>query len=108
MRLTGLVAAGAGVAVGVTGILLYLSGRSKRNAIEQDAASTKPYNTSNGDYQTLGNTGLGFMIAGGAVVAAGTVLYFLERDPESAAAGAHVAFGYAPGVGGNFQIMGHF
>ena len=109
LRIAGLVTAGAGVAVGVTGIFVYHSGASKRDAIEQDAGAypRRPYNPSNGNYQTLISTGIGLMIAGGAAVATGAVLYLLGREAETST-DTRVSFGYVPGAGGHILIGGRF
>ncbi len=109
LRIAGLVTAGAGVAVGVTGIFVYHSGASKRDAIEQDAnpLAPLPYDPSNGNYRTLGDTGIGLMIAGGAAVATGAVLYLFGREAETSTE-THVSLGYAPGAGGHILIGGRF
>jgi hypothetical protein len=110
MRIGGLITAGAGVAGGVAGLILYLDGRSKLNGIEGDAMATppRPYNPSNGNYQTLGNTGLGMLIGGVIAAGAGATLYLFGRPGESTGGGAQVAVGYVPGLGGNLQIGGRF
>ena len=95
------------MAVGVTGIFVYHSGASKRDAIEQDAGAypKRPYNPSNGNYGTLIGTGIGLMIAGGAAVATGAVLYLFGREAETST-DTRVSFGYLPGAGGHILIGG--
>jgi hypothetical protein len=108
VRIAGLVTAGAGVALGVTGFFVYNAGASKLDAIKSDAAAGRPYNESNGDYRTLGGAGIGLIVAGGAAVAAGAVLYLLNRDTEQGSTGTTVSFGFAPGSGGAITIGGSF
>jgi hypothetical protein len=107
VRIAGLVTGGAGVALGVTGFFVYNAGASKLDAIKSDAAAGRPYNESNGDYRTLGGAGIGLVVAGGAAVAAGAVLYLLNRDTEPSS-GTTVSLGYAPGSGGAITIGGRF
>jgi hypothetical protein len=108
VRIAGLVTAGAGVALGVTGFFVYNAGSSKLDSIKSDAAAGRPYNESNGDYRTLGGAGIGLMVAGGAAVAAGAILYLLNRDTEQGSTGTTVSLGYAPGSGGAIMIGGRF
>lgn len=108
LRIGGVITAGAGAAIGVVGLILYLDGRSKLNGIESDALAKRPYNPSNGNYQTFGNTGLGMLIGGVVAAGAGVALYLFGRGGESTGDGAHVAVGYVPGLGGNLQIGGRF
>ncbi len=108
MRLGGLITAGAGAAIGVIGLILYLDGRSKLQGIENDASAKRPYNPSYGSYQTLGNTGLGMLIGGVVAAGAGVTLYLFGRGGEATDGDAHVAVGYVPGLGGDVQIGGRF
>ncbi|HVZ74458.1 MAG TPA: hypothetical protein VHJ20_18885 [Polyangia bacterium] len=105
-RIAGIVTGAAGVALGVAGVVVYEAGSSKLDAIKKDAANHKPYDTANGNYQTLGDAGIALIAVGGAAVATGVVLYVLNRDAEPAAE-PRVAFGYVPG-GGVLQIGGRF
>jgi hypothetical protein len=107
LRIAGLVTAGAGVLVGVSGVFVYHSGTSKRDAIERNAKAGLPYDPSNGDYQTLTDTGIALMIAGGAAVATGAVLYLLGREAKTSTE-THVSLGYLPGAGGHILIGGRF
>jgi hypothetical protein len=88
LRIAAIVGAGAGVAMGVTGFLLRNVATQKLNAINSDATATppRPYNPSNGNYQTFDGLGLGLMVAGGATVGASVITYILNRDSGDAAA----------------------
>ena len=110
LRIAGVITASAGVVIGVVGLIVYLDGRSKLNGIESDAMAMppRPYNPSNDNYQTLGNTGLGMLIGGVVAAGTGVGLYLFGRGGESTGGGAHVAVGYVPGLGGNLQIGGRF
>lgn len=107
-RIAGIVTAGAGVALGVTGFIVYRAGASKLDAINADAAANRPYNASNGDYQSLGATGVGLMVAGGAAVATGAVLYLLGHDTGREPAQTSVSVGWSPRSGGAIQLAGSF
>jgi hypothetical protein len=107
-RVAGTIVAGAGAALAVAGVVTYLVGSSRLDAINHDAGAHMPYNPSNGDYQTLGDLGIGLMVAGGAAVATGAVLYFFNRAPTREASSASVSVGYLPGGGARLQIGGRF
>jgi hypothetical protein len=107
-RIAGVAVAGAGVAVGVLGLVLWRVGTGKADAATSDgtASPPRPYNPSNDDYKTLEQAGVGLLIGGGALVAAGVVGYVLNRDkPPSDESGVSVGIG--PGqfgalIGGRF------
>jgi hypothetical protein len=73
-----MVAAGAGVALGVTGFLVYHAGATKRDNIMTEASTGQNYNESNGNYATFGDAGIALMAVGGAALATGAVLYLLS------------------------------
>jgi len=107
-RVAGVAVGGAGLALASAGIITYLVGASKQSAIEHDAAFGRPYNTANGDYQTLGDVGIGLAVAGAVAIAGGATLYLLNREPQAEAGGAAVSVGYLPGGGGMLRIGGRF
>jgi hypothetical protein len=107
-RLAGVVVAGAGVALVAGGLITYLAGSSKLDAISRDAAAGNPYNTGNGNYQALGNLGAGVMIAGVASMATGAALYLLNRSPGGEAGASRLSLGYLPGAGAQVQLGGRF
>jgi len=106
LRVAGLTTAGAGLGIGVAGAVIYSIGRSKLDAINSDATAGKPYNESNGNYQTYGDLGLGLMIGGGAALVTGGLLYLLNG--HSAESGPAVSVSYLPGRGGVIQAGGCF
>jgi hypothetical protein len=111
IRMAGLITAGAGVAAGVAGIFVYHAGVTKKDAIERDANGPTPtYDDANGNYQTLGNIGVGLMVGGGIALATGVALYVVGRraDGETGDNGTHVSFAYAPGFGGRLSLGGAF
>jgi hypothetical protein len=108
-RVASLTIAGAGVAIAAVGAAVYASGSSKLDAIKRDAAAGSPYDPANGNYRTLGNAGIGLMIAGGVAAAAGATLYFLGRETPAREGGAtNVSFGYLPSAGGGLWIARRF
>jgi hypothetical protein len=95
-RIASLAVAGTGLAAGVLGLALWRIGTGKADAIESDgtASPPRPYNPSNGNYKTFEEAGVGLLIGGGAVVAAGVVGYILNRDnPQAAESGVTVGIG---------------
>jgi hypothetical protein len=113
-RIAGLITSGVGLAIGVAGIFVYEAGASKLGAIKADARTAgTPYNPANGSYETLGNAGIGLMVAGGLCVATGTAIYLLYRGEEPHHEGGvpdlvNVSWGYSPGSGGHILIGGSF
>src|SRR5262249_34568487 len=105
-RVTGVVVASAGVGLAAAGVVTYLVGSSKLNAINQDAAAHAPYNPANGNYKQLGAIGVGLAIAGGAAVATGAILYLVNGAPQAEGGGARISFDYLPGAGGQVRIGG--
>jgi hypothetical protein len=116
-RVAGLIVAGTGVALGATGLFVYLEGKAKLNRIKRADAMGAMGNLVQVDeadinYNTWGDRGIALMIAGGTVAATGAVLYVLNRSSNESA-GAEggetiVSFGYLPGVGGKVQLGGRF
>ncbi len=102
-RTAGVVVAGTGLAASAAGLVLYEVGRSKLEAIKRDAGSGRPYNTANGNYETLGTAGIVLMAIGAGAVATGTVLYLLNRNTE-----ANIGVAYVPGTGGQLSWRGRF
>jgi hypothetical protein len=82
-----MIAAGAGVSLGLAGLLTYQSGRGQLQAIERDAAGGRPYNEANGSFATRGDVGIALMIAGGVTVATAIVLYLLDHRATGAGRG---------------------
>ncbi len=78
-RLVPPVVAGTGVALGVAGYFVYAAGRSKRDAILEDGRSRRAYDPANENFATFGRWGIGMMVTGGIVVAAGVLLYLVDR-----------------------------
>jgi hypothetical protein len=108
LRITGAAAAGTGLAIAAAGFFVYRQGSSKVDAINHDAAANGgagvPYNEANGNYQTLGTTGVALMIGGGALAVAGAVLYLVDRERGDAG----VSVGYLPGPGGGLWLGGRY
>jgi hypothetical protein len=105
LRAAGIVTGSAGLAMGIAGGVLYTVGVHKRDAIQDDAANNRPYNPSNGNYQSFGDVGIGLMIGGGAAVVTGTLLYLFSGKTESSPA---VSVSYLPGTGGVVRVGGCF
>jgi hypothetical protein len=81
LRIAGLVTAGVGIAVGVTGAVLLSQGLSKRDAIVAAAAADGAvrYDPADGNWETLRNAGVGCLVGGGIAVVGGAALYFVGR-----------------------------
>jgi hypothetical protein len=88
----------AGVAVTAVGVVLALEGAAKRDDIESTAMTTKRYDPSDGNWQTLQHAGWGMVIAGSVAAAGGATIYLLGRE-HAAAASRPGALSLAPGVG---------
>jgi hypothetical protein len=86
LRIASAAVAGGGAAIAVAGLVLWRIGVGKGDAITSDgtAMPQRPYNPSNGNYQTFESVGVGMLIGGGAVVAAGAIGYLLNRDRRAA------------------------
>lgn len=92
-RITGLATGGAGVAMIVGGVVLRQMASKKFNGIQDDAHADRPYDTGNGNWATLDGAAIALWVAGGAALAGGATLYFLNREPadESDHGGPHAA-----------------
>ncbi|HVR63215.1 MAG TPA: tetratricopeptide repeat protein [Polyangia bacterium] len=95
LRLSGIAAAGVGLATGIVGVFVWHAGNSKRDTIE---AAKAPYDPADGNWQTLQRTGVGLMVSGGIVLATGVVGYLVgarmqwQRD-------SRVSVAVGPGFG---------
>jgi hypothetical protein len=97
LRIAGISLGAVGVVAGVVGVILIEQGNAKINKIE----TTKTYDPSNGNYETLQNAGAGLLIGGGVAVAGGVALYLVGRHAGTEpAAGAATSVSFAPGAGG--------
>ena len=87
LRIASVAVAGGGAAIAAAGLVLWRIGVGKGDAITSDGTATpkRPYNPSNGNYQTFESVGVGMLIGGGAVAAAGAIGYLLNRDRRAAA-----------------------
>lgn len=108
LRIAGLVTAGGGIALGAVGVFAYYTGVSKLDHIMHASMNGDQYNESDGNYKTWGDTGIALMIAGGASLATGAVLYWLNRDGRPGSDRATVSLGYLPGGGSILQARGSF
>jgi hypothetical protein len=108
LRLAGLGAGGAGVALGIVGLLVYRAGANKLDAIN-NAPASMPYDSSNDNYRTLGNTGVALMVGGGVAVAAGAVLYVLGHNQGAGRTESGVAHASVDPVSGGLlvRVGGH-
>jgi len=110
-RIAGIAVAGAGVAVAVTGFLLRNVATHKLDAIDKEA--TPPgmmYDPANGNWETYEKAGVGMLIAGGAAIAAGAVIYIVNAGHGSEPASKQVGFLALPDPrgGGTLQIHARF
>jgi len=95
-RIAGLAIAGTGVVLGASGFFVYRAGVDKLNHLD----SSDQVSDSDLNYKTLGNTGIGLMIAAGALVGTGALLYWFNhgKAPETeVSGGTRVSLGWAPG-----------
>jgi hypothetical protein len=97
LRIAGISVGAVGLVAGVVGVILIAQGNAKVDKIE----TTKTYDPSNGNYQTLQNAGAGLLIGGAVAVAGGVALYLVGRHAGTEpAAGAATSVSFAPGAGG--------
>jgi hypothetical protein len=80
LRITGIAVGAVGVAAVVTGFILRGMAGKKADAITSDGMAGRPYNPSNGNYQTLDKAGTGLLVGGAVAVGAGVVCYLVNRD----------------------------
>ncbi len=94
----GIGAAGV-VAIGA-GIACTLVGRSKFDAINDDAAADRPYDESNGNWKTYETSAVALYVVGGAALVTGSVLYLNSRRRETNATGMSLRPVIAPSRAG--------
>ncbi len=99
LRIASVAVTGAGAAIAVTGLVLWRMGVGKGDALDSDghAMPPRPYDPSNGNYQTFEHVGVGLLIGGGVVAAAGAIGYVLNRDKPAATEQTAVSLAIAPG-----------
>jgi hypothetical protein len=110
-RLAGLVGAGAGVALGVAGLFVYRAGAAKFDAINQAKSNGTAYDPSDGNFETLANSGIAMMVAGGGAIVGGGLVYLWGRNEQEAATDTHpthAGIGYVPGRGVTLNLSGSF
>ena len=110
-RIAGIVVAGAGVALGVTGFLMRNVATGKLDAIEKAAMSGAVYDESTGNWQTYERAGMAMLIGGGVALVAGTVIYIVNRGkPAESSSGTQVGFTALPDPrgGGTLQLHARF
>jgi hypothetical protein len=73
-----------GVAAIGAGIACTLIGKSKFDAINDDAAADRPYDESNGNWKTYETAAAGLYVVGAGALVAGSVLYLTGRNQERA------------------------
>jgi hypothetical protein len=105
VRIASIVVGGVGVAAVVAGFVFRGMASSRIDAIKSDGAAGRPYNPSNGNYQTYDKLGVGMIVGGGAAVVGGVVGYFVARDSRSTE--SNVALGPGPGDAG-LMLSGRF
>jgi tetratricopeptide (TPR) repeat protein len=85
LRIASIAVGGAGLALGITGVVFRGIATSKIQAAASDNAAGLGYNPANDNYRTFEGAGLALMISGGAALTAGVVGYFYFRDKAPAA-----------------------
>ncbi|MEA2696305.1 MAG: hypothetical protein QOI66_576 [Myxococcales bacterium] len=110
LRWTGIGVGAAGVAVAVTGAVVASQGSSKRQAIEAAARNGTPYDKTNGNWESLQNTGVGLLIGGAVLAAGGVTLFFVGRHMGQQDGGSSaVSLSASAGSGfGLLQCQGRF
>jgi len=111
-RIAAMVVAGAGVALGVTGFLVYRAGVAKVDRIMTADANYQPPSDSDLNFSTFGDVGIALMAVGGAALATGAVLYLLspsssESQPKEPS-GPSPSVVYVPRVGTTVQLALRF
>jgi hypothetical protein len=99
LRVAGIAVGAAGVGAAIVGGILYAQGNSKKKSIEDAAAGGGDYDPSKGNWESLRNAGVGFMIGGGVAIAGGVGLFIAGKKAGSSEAPATVSFAPMPGLG---------
>jgi len=109
-RIAGIAVAGAGVALGVTGFLVRNMATTKLDAIEKAAMKGEMYDESTGNWETYERLGIGMLVAGGAALVAGTVIYIVSHGKHTDTSGTQVGFTALPDGhgGGTLQLHARF
>jgi hypothetical protein len=109
-RIAGIAVAGAGVALGVGGFLFRTVATNKLDAINNAAASGMPYDKANDNWQTFDRVGVAMLIAGGAAIVGGAVLYIVNMHKAPEAPATQVGFVAVPDPrgGGTLQLHARF
>jgi hypothetical protein len=110
-RIAGIAVAGAGVALGVSGFFVRNVATHKLDTINAAAKSmTTPYDPADGNWETYEHLGVGMLIAGGAAVVAGAVIYIVNAGGHAESSRTQVGFAAVPDPrgGGTFQLRARF
>jgi hypothetical protein len=102
LRIAGLATGAAGVALGVTGVVLYQIAGTKLDHIKGAIGGGGSWSNSDRDWQTYDHAGVGLMIGGGVAVAAGATMYFLGHRARSV---GNVSVGFLPRGGAGVACM---
>jgi hypothetical protein len=95
LRVAGISVGAVGVVAAAVGAFLLVQGNAKVGHIE----SSQKYDTSDGNYATLQNAGVGLLIGGGVALAGGVALYLVGRHAATESAPAS-GVSFAPSAGG--------
>jgi len=109
-RIAGIAVGAAGVALGVTGFLVRNVASHKLDAIKNEQTTMTMYDPANGNWETYEHAGVAMLIAGGAAVVAGTVIYIVSARSHTESAGTQVGLVALPDPrgGGTLQLHARF
>lgn len=109
-RIAGIMVAGAGVALGVTGFLVRNVATGKLDSIQKAAMTGTAYDESTGNWQTYERTGMAMLIGGGVAVVAGAVIYVVNRGKPAESSATQVGLTALPDPrgGGTLQLHARF
>ena len=113
LRYVGLGIAGAGVGATIAGFVVRSMALTKLHHIEDAAQNGGTYATSDGNWKSQEQLGVGLIIGGVATAAGGLVLYFVNRSSDAAErteakAGMTIAFSPQPQGFGHLMLQGSF
>jgi hypothetical protein len=109
LRIAGIVVGSVGAVTAVVGGVLLAQGLSKRDDINTAAKNMKPYDTKDGNWETLRDVGIGCAVAGGVALVAGAGLFAYDLREGAASPGVGSAVSFVPRAGfGVLSYQGSF
>jgi hypothetical protein len=86
LRPAGVTIGSVGLLTAGTGVALRLIANGKHDRIEEDARAGRPYDPTNGNWQSYGRAANVCLVAGGAALIGGGILWMIGRPPTTSVA----------------------